>query len=166
MSLYSDLDDSFNGVVTSELSRLQKLVPELELQLLTKEATIKKMLDQNAILLCNISILFKTAKEEIARKDGHIASLRELLRKNGIGNENAFVPTIKVDLPRSDLNCVPEKNSIATVNKHDENYGSDKIGSDHKNGKKYLDQKSRRHRSRSREPQQDSAHRSRFRNRN
>ena len=36
------------------------------------------MLEQNSILVCNISILFKTAQAEINRKDNYINNLRQL----------------------------------------------------------------------------------------
>jgi hypothetical protein len=61
-----------------ELKALQEKIVELEQDATTKDKKCDKLLKQNAVLLRNMSVLFKTAQLEVQRKDGEIARLRQL----------------------------------------------------------------------------------------
>ena len=83
-NLYDDLD-SLTGkraapavpVDSEDLRTARARVAQLEAEGAAKDKKLEKVVKLNAVLVKNVSILFKTAQAEIARKDAEIARLRE-----------------------------------------------------------------------------------------
>ncbi len=80
-NLYDDLDTGravpAAPVDSEELRAARARVAQLETEGAAKDKKLDKVVKLNAVLVKNVSILFKTAQAELARKDAEIARLRE-----------------------------------------------------------------------------------------
>jgi len=81
--VYGDLDAKFQSLageaLTEQLHQSQQRVAELGGVVREKDAKLRRVTDQVAILIVNISSLYHTAKSEMERKDALIRQLQSEL---------------------------------------------------------------------------------------